>query len=192
MAKIRSRIFGARQNSHSHPQPYRCDRSALRTGLGKRITFDQGQKRYPKEPFGDKDFAELSGGNFWCDLHQKKLFIGAVRANFLALGFFFGSWFEGVSCSFLHFSGTQKRGLLEGGFCKNVGLSWLWRSLCQTHCWGQYPWVFFVPWAWHWTLQKPRLLKPPFLGSWILAGGGGGGVGRGGGGIKFSFFEFSP
>ena len=29
MAKIRWRIFGARQNSHSHSQPYRCDHGAL-------------------------------------------------------------------------------------------------------------------------------------------------------------------
>ena len=32
IATIRSRIFGARQNSHSHSQPYRCDRGALRSG----------------------------------------------------------------------------------------------------------------------------------------------------------------
>ena len=40
-------------------------------------------------------------------------------------------------------SGTEKRGFLEAGFCRNVSLSWLWRSECQTYCWAQYPWVFF-------------------------------------------------
>ena len=34
MARIRSRIVGARQNSHSHSQPYRCDRGALSLKFG--------------------------------------------------------------------------------------------------------------------------------------------------------------
>ena len=47
------------------------------------------------------------------------------------------------------------RGFLERVFCRSVCLSWLWRSECPMHCWAQYPR----------TLQKPPLLKPPFLGS---------------------------
>ena len=66
---------------------------------------------------------------------------------------------------FLLGSGTKKRGFLEGGFCKNVHLSWRWRSDCQMYCWAQCPWVLFIPWPRHWTLQKPPLQKRPFLGS---------------------------
>ena len=33
------------------------------------------------------------------------------------------------------YSGSKKRGILEGFFCKNVRLSWLWRSECQAYCW---------------------------------------------------------
>ena len=29
-------------------------------------------------------------------------------------------------------------------------------------------WYYLLPWPWHWTLQRPPLLKFPFLGSWIL------------------------
>ena len=29
---------------------------------------------------------------------------------------------------------------------------------------------FLFPWPWHWTRQKLPLLKPPFLGSWIVLG----------------------
>ena len=44
----------------------------------------------------------------------------------------------------LFFSGAKKRGFLEGGFCKNVRLSWLWRSECPMHCWVQYLGVCFL------------------------------------------------
>ena len=42
----------------------------------------------------------------------------------------------------------------------------MWRSECQMYCWAQYSWYFYFPSAWHWTLQKPPLLKTPFPGSW--------------------------
>ena len=61
---------------------------------------------------------------------------------------------------------NQEKGVFRRGFLQSVHLSWLWRSGCQMHCWGQYPSYFLLPWPWHWTLQKPPLLKPPFLGSW--------------------------
>ena len=41
-------------------------------------------------------------------------------------------------------SGTKKRGFLEGSFCNNLCLSWLWRSECEIDCWARYPWVLFV------------------------------------------------
>ena len=37
-----------------------------------------------------------------------------------------------------------EKGVLEGGFCKNVGLSWLVALLVPMHCWAQYFGAFFV------------------------------------------------
>ena len=50
-------------------------------------------------------------------------------------------------------SGTKKRGVLEGvfrrEFCKNVRLSWLWRSECQMYCWPLDPAPFArTPFSW--------------------------------------------
>ena len=59
--------------------------------------------------------------------------------------------------------GNQEKGVCRRGFLQNVRLSLLWRSECQMYCRGQYPWLFLFPSPWHWTLQKPPLLKPPFL-----------------------------
>ena len=62
---------------------------------------------------------------------------------------------------------TKKRGFLEGGFCKDACLSWLWRSGAKSTAGPNTPGYFLFPWAWHWTLQKPPLLKPPSF-SWFL------------------------
>ena len=62
-------------------------------------------------------------------------------------------------------SGTKKRGFLEGGFCKMyVSLGCGARSAKST-AGANIPGYSLFPWPWHWTRQKPPLLKPPFLGS---------------------------
>ena len=65
-------------------------------------------------------------------------------------------------------SGTMKRVFLEGGFCKHVCLSWLWRSECHMYCRAQHPWVVFVSFGV--TLDPAKILfaNPPFLGSCSL------------------------
>ena len=64
-------------------------------------------------------------------------------------------------------SGTKKRGFLEGGFCK-VDASLGCGALSAKCTAGATILGYFLsPWPWHWTLQKPPLLKPPFLVSWV-------------------------
>ena len=47
-----------------------------------------------------------------------------------------------------------------------MDISFLWRSEYQMYCWPQCSWFFFSSWAWHWMMQRPPLLNPPFLCSW--------------------------
>ena len=60
----------------------------------------------------------------------------------------------------------RKGGFGRGLFCENIRLSWLWRSECQMYCWVHILGYLLFSWVWHWILQTPSLLKPPFLGSW--------------------------
>ena len=55
-----------------------------------------------------------------------------------------------------------RKGVSEGGFCKSLRLSWLWRSECQMDCRIQYPWLFFVFLGVD-SAEAPFLLKPPCL-----------------------------
>ena len=54
-------------------------------------------------------------------------------------------------------------GFLEGGFCKNVRLSWLWRSECQMHCWAQSFWVFCLSLGVPLNSAETPFAKPPSL-----------------------------
>ena len=60
----------------------------------------------------------------------------------------------------------EKRGLLEGGFCKIVRLSGLWRSDCQMYYWAQYPWLFFVSFGPTLRLRPP--CESPHSGNTLL------------------------
>ena len=48
--------------------------------------------------------------------------------------------FDSLSTQFRN----QEKGVFRRGFLQGVCLSWPWRSECQTYCWAQYPWIFFV------------------------------------------------
>ena len=71
--------------------------------------------------------------------------------------------FASASLSF-HTQESRKGWFLEESFCKNVRLSWLWRSGCQMYCCARFPWAFF---SWL-TLDSPETTsaKTPF--SWFL------------------------
>ena len=71
---------------------------------------------------------------------------------------------------FSPFSRTKKRGFLEGFFFAKMYAS-LGCGVLRAKCiaGSNILRYFLFSWAWHWILQKPPLLKPPFLGYWPLS-----------------------
>ena len=63
-------------------------------------------------------------------------------------------------------SECKKRGFLEGGFRKDVHISWLWRFECQTYCWDQQFWVSCVSLGMTLDSAETPFPKTPF--SWFL------------------------
>ena len=70
----------------------------------------------------------------------------------------------------VHHSGIKKRGFLEGGFCKMHAS--LGRAALSAKCIAGpniLGYLLMFSWWRRSTPQKPSLLNPPFLGSWIMA-----------------------
>ena len=59
-------------------------------------------------------------------------------------------------------SGIKKRGLLEGGHCKTISLSWLWRSEPSVLLGPISLGIFFT---WARRCKKKSFAKTPFLDS---------------------------
>ena len=64
-------------------------------------------------------------------------------------------------------SGTKKRGFLKGVFAKMYASLGCGALSAKCTAGPNILGYFLFPWPWHWTLQKPPLLKPPCLGSWL-------------------------
>ena len=60
-------------------------------------------------------------------------------------------------------SGAKNRGFLEGRFCKMYASLGCGALSAKCTVGANILWYYLFPWLWHWTLQKPPLLKPPFL-----------------------------
>ena len=66
---------------------------------------------------------------------------------------------------------TPRKGFFTRGLCKNVRLSWLWRSECQMYCWTQCSWVLSVLLGVALDSAETPFAKtpPPCLGYWVWA-----------------------
>ena len=131
-------------------------------------TRSQNEGTFRCSPTPLRGLVSVHFGSVWLCLAPFRSVSGLSRVRFGVLGVVGAGSGRGGFCKGkeYYYQEPRKGFFLEASFCKNVRLSWLWRSECQMHCWGQHSWVFFISLAvTPGTLQRTPLLKHPFLGS---------------------------